>query len=435
MHRVWINRAVLAFRRPIDYTETNKIVTQPGFPGMTGGETMSFSAKSILAEAKALQNAIINDRRHLHTAPEAGADLPNTRSYVAERLREMGYQPRELAGGIVAEITGRPTGRCILLRADMDALRVTEQTDLPFRSGNGCMHACGHDMHAAMLLGAAQLLRSHTDELNGTVKLVFQPDEEGFTGAKAMLKAGVLRDPAPQAGFALHVNSGTPSGLVLCGEGTFMSGCTLFRVTVHGTGCHGAMPETGVDPINIAAHIYLALQELIAREIPAKSPAVVTVGRFSAGDAPNIIPSTAVLEGTIRSFDRNLSETLLRRIGEVAQGIASAFRGSAETCEIVSAPPLHNDDAMLDLSTACAQELFGDASVYRLREGGMGSEDFASYTYELPCAYLLLGAGTAQEDPRYGKPMHNPQVVFNEDILPRGAALHTLTALRFLERT
>ena len=435
MHKVWINRAVLAFRRPSDYTETNKIVTQPGFPGMTGGETMSFSAKSILAEAKALQTAIINDRRHLHTAPEAGADLPNTRSYVAERLREMDYQPRELAGGIVAEITGRPTGRCILLRADMDALRVTEQTDLPFRSENGCMHACGHDMHAAMLLGAAQLLRSHTDELNGTVKLVFQPDEEGFTGAKAMLKAGVLRDPAPQAGFALHVNSGTPSGLVLCGEGTFMAGCTLFRVTVHGTGCHGAMPETGVDPVNIAAHIYLALQELIAREIPAKSPAVVTVGRFSAGDAPNIIPSTAVLEGTIRSFDRNLSETLLRRIGEVAQGIASAFRGSAETCEIVSAPPLHNDDAMLDLSTACAQELFGDASVYRLREGGMGSEDFASYTYELPCAYLLLGAGTAQEDSRYGKPMHNPQVVFNEDILPRGAALHTLTALRYLERT
>ena len=396
---------------------------------------MSVSAKEILTEAEALQSAIIKDRRHLHAAPEAGPDLPKTRRYVAERLREMGYEPHELAGGVVTEITGRETGRCILLRADMDALRVTEQTDLPFRSENGCMHACGHDMHAAMLLGAAQLFRSHTDELNGTVKLVFQPDEEGFTGAKAMLKAGVLRDPAPQAGFALHVNSGTPSGLVLCGEGTFMAGCTLFRVTVHGTGCHGAMPETGVDPINIAAHIYLALQELIAREIPAKSPAVVTVGRFSGGDAPNIIPSTVVLEGTIRTFDRDLSADLLHRIGEVAQGIASAFRGSAETCEIVSAPPLHNDDAMLDLSTACAQELFGDASVYRLREGGMGSEDFASYTYELPCAYLLLGAGTAQEDPRYGKPMHNPQVVFNEDILPRGAALHTLTALRFLEQT
>lgn len=393
---------------------------------------MSVSAKELLAEAEALQSAIIKDRRHLHAAPEAGPDLPETRRYVAERLREMGYEPHELAGGIVAEITGRETGRCILLRADMDALRVTEQTDLPFRSENGCMHACGHDMHAAMLLGAAELLRRHADELDGTVKLVFQPDEEGFTGAKAMLKAGVLRDPVPQAGFALHVNSGTPSGLVLCGEGTFMAGCTLFRVTVHGTGCHGAMPETGVDPINIAAHIYLALQELISREIPAKKPAVLTVGKFSGGDAPNIIPSSVVLEGTIRTFDRDLSTDLLRRIGEIAQGIAATFRGTAETCEIVSAPPLHNDDAMLDLSASCAGELFGSAPVCRFRDGGMGSEDFASYTYELPCAYLLLGAGTAQEDPRYGKPMHNPQVVFNEDILPRGAALHTLTALRFL---
>ena len=250
-----------------------------------------------------------------------------------------------------------------------------------------------------------------------------------------MLAAGVLREPAPQAGFALHVHSGTPSGLVLCGEGTFMAGCTLFRVTVHGTGCHGAMPETGIDPIHIAANIYLALEELVAREVAAKQPAVITVGRFTGGDAPNIIPSSAVLEGTIRTFDRELSACLLRRIGELAQGIAAAYRGTAEVCELASAPPLKNDDGALDLSTACAKELFGDASVYRLRDGGMGSEDFASYTYELPCAYLLLGAGTAQEDSHYGKPMHNPQVIFNEDILPRGAALHTLTALRYLERT
>ena len=322
---------------------------------------MVVSAKEILAEAEALRETMISDRRTLHAAPEAGADLPRTREYVAGRLREMGYEPKELAGGITAEITGSDTGACVLLRADMDALCVTEQTDLPFRSQNGCMHACGHDMHTVMLLGAAKLLRGYQSKLNGTVKLVFQPDEEGFTGAKAMLAAGVLREPAPQAGFALHVHSGTPSGLVLCGEGTFMAGCTLFRVTVHGTGCHGAMPETGVDPIHIAANIYLALEELVAREVAAKQPAVITVGRFTGGDAPNIIPSSAILEGTIRTFDRELSACLLRRIGELAQGIAAAYRGTAEVCELASAPPLK----MMTVHSICPQPVQKSCSAMR----------------------------------------------------------------------
>ena len=355
---------------------------------------MTVSAKEILAEAEALRETIISDRRALHAAPEAGADLPRTREYVAGRLREMGYEPKELAGGITAEITGSDTGNCVLLRADMDALCVTEQTDLPFRSQNGCMHACGHDMHTAMLLGAAKLLQEYRTQLQGTVKLVFQPDEEGFTGAKAMLSAGVLKDPAPQAGFALHVNSGTPSGLVLCGRGTFMAGCTLLRITVNGVGCHGAMPEKGVDPLNIASHIYLSLQEIISREIGAKTPAVVTIGRMTGGEAPNIIPQTAVLEGTIRSFDRDLSAQIFTRIGEIAQCTAQAFRGTAVTEEIASAPPLRNDAALTNRMADLAGALFGEKLIYRMDEGGMGSEDFASYTYDLPCAYLLIGAGT-----------------------------------------
>lgn len=393
---------------------------------------MTVSAKEILAEAEALRETIISDRRALHAAPEAGADLPRTREYVAGRLREMGYEPKELAGGITAEITGSDTGNCVLLRADMDALCVTEQTDLPFRSQNGCMHACGHDMHTAMLLGAAKLLQEYRTQLQGTVKLVFQPDEEGFTGAKAMLAAGVLKDPAPQAGFALHVNSGTPSGLVLCGRGTFMAGCTLFRITVNGVGCHGAMPEKGVDPLNIASHIYLSLQEIISREIGAKTPAVVTIGRMTGGEAPNIIPQTAVLEGTIRSFDRDLSAQIFTRIGEIAQCTAQAFRGTAVTEEIASAPPLRNDAALTNRMADLAGALFGEKLIYRMDEGGMGSEDFASYTYDLPCAYLLIGAGTKQENPAFGEPMHNERVVFNEDILPRGAALHTWCALNWL---
>ena len=396
-------------------------------------QTLTITAEQVLASAERIREDIVRDRRTLHAAPEVGTDLPNTVAYVKKRLLEMGYQPRELAGGVVAEITGTETGRCLLLRADMDALRITERTDLPFRAENGAMHACGHDMHAAMLLSAAALLKRHQSDLKGTVRLVFQPDEEGFTGAKSMLAAGVLKDaPSPKAALALHVNSGTPSGMVLCGRGTFMAGCTLFRVSVRGTGCHGAMPETGVDPINIAAHIYLSLQELTAREISAKEPAVVTVGRFQGGQAPNIIPEEAVLEGTIRTFDRELSARIMERIRVIAENTAAAFRGSAHLEEIASAPPLVNNPALMEQVAGWAEELAGKERVYRLDQGGMGSEDFASFTYELPCAYLLLGAGTPQEDPRYGKPMHNEAVVFNEDVLPTGAALHTLFALRML---
>ena len=390
------------------------------------------TARDVLAAAREERETILAHRRTIHRCPEVGQDLPRTAAYIAGELKKLGYQPQALGGGLVATVTGQNTGRCVLLRADMDALAGREQSGLDFQSENGAMHACGHDMHAAMLLGAAALLRKYQAQLNGTVKLVFQPDEEGFTGAKAMLKAGVLEAPRPQAAIALHVNSGTPSGMVLCGRGTFMAGCTLFRVTVTGKGCHGAMPETGVDPINIAAHIYLALQELVSREVPAKSPAVVTVGRFQAGELPNVIPDQAVLEGTIRTFDRELSEQLMERIRQVAESVAAAFRGSALVEELASAPPLRNDPALMDQAARWAEEVAGPDRVLRLDQGGMGSEDFASYTYELPCAYLLLGAGTAQEDPRFGRPMHNPAVVFNEDVLPLGAALHTWLAMQEL---
>ena len=258
---------------------------------------MTMDTKALLAEAEALKPQLLTDRRTLHRDPEVGPSLPRTAAYVTERLMALGYTPRPLAGGVVADTTGEDTGRCVLLRADMDALRVREATGLDFQSENGAMHACGHDMHTAMLLGAAALLKRHQADLKGTVRLVFQPDEEGFTGAKSMLEAGVLKDaPTPQAALALHVNSGTPSGMVLCGRGTFMAGCTLFRISVRGTGCHGAMPETGVDPINIAAHIYLALQALTAREISAKEPAVMMLGACPPWNRPTVTTAGSLAE-------------------------------------------------------------------------------------------------------------------------------------------
>ena len=389
---------------------------------------------SIFESAKQLKEDLIKIRRTIHQCPEAGPVLPETKAFVMNKLKEYGYQPNEICeSGIVATIKGEQPGKTILLRADMDALAIKEEAPVSFASKNNYMHACGHDMHTTMLLGAARLLQQNRKEIKGTVKLVFQPDEEGFTGAKAMLKAGVLTNPAVDAGMALHVNSGTPSGMVLCGLGTCMAGCTLFRIRIKGKGCHGAMPETGIDPINIAAHVYLSLQEIIAREVAPAKPAVVTIGKFSGGKAPNIIPEEVILEGTIRTLDRELSAQIYQRIEDISIQTAAMFRGEAQVTEISSAPPLHNDKEMTSTIAGYLREAYDPEKVIVFEQGGMGSEDFASYTYEIPCSYLLLGAGTSQENELYGKPMHNDHVVFNEDILPLGSAIFVYSALKWLE--
>lgn len=389
-----------------------------------------------LEEAKQLDSELKEIRRHIHSCPEAGKSLPATKVFVMDKLREYGYEPEEICeSGIVALLRGGQApadSKTILLRADMDALAIKEEAPVDFASQNGFMHACGHDMHATMLLGAAKLLKTHENELRGNVKLVFQPDEEGFTGAKTMLAAGVLENPKVDVGMALHVNSGTPSGMFLCGLGTCMAGCTLFRVRVKGTGCHGAMPETGVDPINIAAHIYLSLQEIVAREIAPTSPVALTIGKFDGGKAPNIIPEEVVMEGTIRTMDRDLSAKIYKRIEEISTQTAALFRGAAEVAEMASAPPLLNDKELVKEMAGYIKEITDPSKVYLFEQGGMGSEDFASYTYEIPCSYLLLGAGTAQENELYGKPMHNDHVVFNEDIMPLGSAALATCATEWL---
>ena len=330
-----------------------------------------------MEQAIAIKDDIVEYRRVIHSNPEVGAELPKTKAYVMDKLREFGYEPEEICeSGIVATIEGSKPGKTFLLRADMDALPMAEATDCDFKATNGAMHSCGHDMHTAMLLGAAKLLKQNQDEIEGTVKLVFQPDEEGFTGAKKMIEAGVLQNPKVDAAMAMHVNSGTPSNLVVCGLGTSIGGCNRFRIVVKGTGCHGALPETGVDPINIAAHIFLAIQEITSREIPATKPAVITIGKFAGGDAPNIIPNEV---------------------------------------------------------TGYMKDIVGEQGIFLFEGGGMGSEDFASYSYEVPSLYVILGAGAKNENPLYGVPMHNEKVVFNEDVLPTGAAMHAYSAIMWLK--
>lgn len=387
-----------------------------------------------MEQAKLIKNDIVSYRRTIHQNPEVGAELPKTKSYVIEKLKEFGYAPKEICeSGIVATIEGSKPGKTFLLRADMDALPMEEATECDFKSNNGCMHSCGHDMHTAMLLGAAKLLKENQDEIEGTIKLVFQPDEEGFTGAKKMLEAGVLENPKVDAAMAMHVHSGSPSNVVLCGLGTSIAGCNRFRIVVNGRGCHGAMPETGVDPINIAAHIYISLQEIIAREISATKPAVVTIGKFVGGEAPNIIPEEVIMEGTIRSLDKEVGEFIFSRMKDIVESTGKMFRGEAKLIELSSVPPLANDTDLANELTGYVKDLVGEKAVCLFKAGGMGSEDFASYSYEVPSVYLMLGAGTKEENSLYGEPMHNEKVVFNEDILVTGAAMHTYCAIMWLK--
>ncbi|CDG00938.1 M20 metallopeptidase family protein [Clostridium chauvoei] len=389
---------------------------------------------SIIKQARLIKDELIKYTRTLHKNPEVGDNLPKTKSFVMNKLREFGYDPKEICeSGIVAIIEGKKGGKTILLRADMDALPMLEDTDVNYKSTNRNMHSCGHDMHTTMLLGAAKLLKENQDEIEGTIKLVFQPDEEGFTGAKKMLEAGVLENPKVDVALAMHVNSGTPSNMVICGMGTSIAGCNRFRIEVNGIGCHGAMPETGVDPINIAAHIYLSIQEIISREIKATESAVVTIGKFVGGDAPNIIPSQVVMEGTIRSLDKELGEFIFNRINDIVISTAKMFRGEAKLIELSSVPPLINDKKLANEMISYIKELIGEKSVVMFEGGGMGSEDFASYSYKVPSVYFMLGAGTKQENPLYGEPMHNSKVIFNEEILATGAAIHTYSAIQWLK--
>ena len=387
-----------------------------------------------MEQAIAIKDDIVEYRRVIHSNPEVGAELPKTKAYVMDKLREFGYEPEEICeSGIVATIEGSKPGKTFLLRADMDALPMAEATDCDFKATNGAMHSCGHDMHTAMLLGAAKLLKQNQDEIEVTVKLVFQPDEEGFTGAKKMIEAGVLQNPKVDAAMAMHVNSGTPSNLVVCGLGTSIGGCNRFRIVVKGTGCHGALPETGVDPINIAAHIFLAIQEITSREIPATKPAVITIGKFAGGDAPNIIPNEVVMEGTIRTLEKELGEQIFSRMNDIVTSTAKMFRGEAELIELSSVPPLANNKELANEVTGYMKDIVGEQGIFLFEGGGMGSEDFASYSYEVPSLYVILGAGAKNENPLYGVPMHNEKVVFNEDVLPTGAAMHAYSAIMWLK--
>ncbi len=386
----------------------------------------------LLQEAREMQEQLTAWRHALHQIPELGLTLPQTTAFVREQLDAMGISYQEHADiSCITAVLGnaeKGSGKCFLLRSDMDALPMAEESGESFASDNGCMHACGHDLHTSVLLGAARLLKSHEEELNGTVKLLFQSGEETFEGAKAAIEAGVLENPHVDASFAMHVASILSNNMIIYGDYP-MSSVYGFRITLTGKGTHGSTPESGIDPINTGVHIHLALQELIAREVPASEEAVLTIGSFNAGSAPNVIPERAVLEGTLRTFKPKLREMLIQRIHEVVDSVSMTYRTEANI-EVLSDVPAVACDADLNKEiTATIREMDGTVGLYPLYHV-MGSEDFAFISEKVPSSYFGLGAGVPDKAKWIGQ--HNPKVRFTDDCLALGAAVYAQTTINWL---
>lgn len=375
-----------------------------------------------------MKEQLIQWRRALHRIPELGLELPDTSAFVRKALEDMGIPYQVSVGGscVTALIGSGP--RCFLLRSDMDALPMKEESGLAFAAENGCMHACGHDMHATTLLGAASLLKRHENELKGQVKLLFQPGEETFNGAKAAVDEGVLENPKVDAAFAMHVFSQIPAGTIAYGEHP-MAAVFGFKITLTGVGGHGSMPETCIDPINTGVHIYLALQELIARECPPDKEAALTIGQFAAGSASNIIPQRAVLQGTLRTFDPKVRDYLIRRIREVAKGVSDTYRTGMDFEVLCNVPSVENNPELNRRFVGCLKEMAPELNLLPLFHV-MGSEDFAFISEKVPSSYFAIGAAQENEGVLYGQ--HNPKVHFNEDVLPTAAAAYTCVAMEWL---
>lgn len=385
----------------------------------------------IYERAMELKQETIDHRRWFHRTAEVGLEMPQAQAYVMEALRVYGLEPKRCGHGVMAELGSGE--KCLLLRADMDALPMTEESGLDFACTTGHAHACGHDCHAAMLLTAAKLLKEREAELQGRVRFMFQPGEETFEGCRDMIDHGIL-EPKPDAAIAFHVTAGQmPAGLFFYNDTdqAMMFSVDGFEITVQGRGAHGAYPHQSVDPINIAAHIHLALQTLIARESDPNKACVLTIGQFQAGMAPNIIPDTAVLKGTIRSEDPDAREMLTRRLQEVCQGTAAAFGGTASVQWISQVPPLICDPALSNAMADYLRELPVPGGMVQPGARGSASEDFALIAEQIPSAFLYLSAGFP--DQRGAAVAHNPRVQFNEEALPVGAAGLAHCALRWFQ--
>lgn len=379
-----------------------------------------------LKRAQELEASMKNDRYYLHQNAEVGFDLPITTKYVMDRLQEIGLEPKEICkSGVTALIEGKKPGKTYLLRADMDALSMNGENVLEFASKTNAAHNCGHDMHTAILLGAAQILKENVDELEGNVRLMFQPNEEAFLGSKAMIEAGVLDDV--DVASCMHMMLDYDASNYACAPGFFSSSCDGFKITVNGKGCHGAMPHLGIDPINVGMSICTAFQQLVSRETPPKETASLTFGQFSGGNTPNIVPDKVVIQGTLRTYNAELRAKLVNRMQTIVKSAGEMYGTTVEYEVLSDVPSIYVNPEMLEEVKTYLSEIEGLTLAndnFRITP----SDDMAFISEKVPTVYLLLQARV--KDNPY--PHHNPKVLFDESAMTWGAAMHAQCAFKWL---
>jgi hippurate hydrolase len=389
-------------------------------------------------EIRSLLPEMVKIRRRLHRRPEIGLHLPGTQAEIIAELEKLGLtaQLGRAASSVVATIEGAGQGPTVLLRADMDGLSVSEETGLDFSSENaGVMHACGHDAHIAMLLGAARLLVERRASFKGRVLLMFQPGEEGLFGARIMLDEGLLDaagSPRPTGAFALHIFTMYPTSTIHVRPGSIMAAADTLRIVVRGRGGHASQPSAALDPVTIAAELVIALQTLVTRQVSVFDPAVITIAHLAAGTTDNIIPESAFLEGTIRTLSEGTRALVHAAIPRLANGIAEAHGATAEVELILGYPVTTNDPGFAELVRGTAVELLGPDRVPSLGEPIMTAEDFSYVLQQVPGAMAFIGGRLAGQDPATAPTNHSNRVVFDEAAMAIGAATYSAVALRSL---
>jgi amidohydrolase len=391
----------------------------------------------LLEEARSLLPAAVALRRRIHRQPELGLDLPLTTEAVLEGLRglDVGISRGPSTSGLIVTLSGARPGRTILLRGDMDALPMPEDTGLDFASEiPGRMHACGHDSHTAMLVQAAHLLHRHRDELAGTVKFMFQPGEEGHGGARVMIQDGLLdADPKPDAAFALHIWPNTKAGSIVGRPGPILASADSWTITIRGRGGHASMPHDAIDPIPVAFEIGLALQAMVTRRIDISDPVVLTCTKLTAGTTYNVIPETAEMLGTLRATSEKARVRAHEGIHRIASNIAAAHLCEANVAIRRGYPVTINDGAFVDFARGVASQLIGDDNYIDRAAPLMGAEDFSYVLQRIPGCMMFLGVMPDGHDGHdHVAPCHSNRMMLNEDAMAVGIAMHAAVAHRFL---